>query len=580
MTRLKFWLLTSVVLALPAVGARAEAPVAGHAPTAASEDHVRSAGHTAPTATEPHGEADAAASPDQPSLAETPPAEASTDPHAGAGAEPAPDMTVDADQVNAAWSAGPEDLVNPEPSATTPGGEPHAAAPVAGEGASAHEGAASIEASEQRTIDVHPVDTAPSNAPPGLPVADGHGDAPHDGGHAEGAADGHGAADAGATDHGGDAGAHDAAQWPTTRSPMPFEIVRSIEFLQDQVARGNGQAIRVQAGLLRRFAPVLMAAPPETWHDPRNVRAAAMFVLSGGPPAVLRGILGGTVVHDHDRTLLEGALAYVENRTAQAKEKLGHLDLRDTEPLLAAQLSLVLGQIDQNDDPKSAMTHLDRARLLAPGGLIEEAALRLEVLIAEKVGDTGKADDLARQYFDRYARSAYAANFRARFAAVYAGRPQGTEKDVVAKMMDLTAGLTREEQLSLFLAVSRRALVMGNLQLSGETAAQALTYDVASPEDRQRALLYSVASTLTSRSFADASATLNAIDPALLHPADLQLRSAAYSILDEMRRPAELAVNDDGRGSAISSKIASDPVASRAQQLLNEVSNDLKAASQ
>ncbi|MCP3055941.1 hypothetical protein MJ956_12435, partial [Aurantimonas sp. LRZ36] len=113
-----------------------------------------------------------------------------------------------------------------------------------------------------------------------------------------------------------------ASKWPLERGPMPYEIVRSLQFLQDQVARGNGPAIRVQSLLLKRYGPTFLALEPEVWEDARNRRAAALFVLSGGPPSVLRGILARQTLSPEDRPLLEGALAYVENRGAEAERNL------------------------------------------------------------------------------------------------------------------------------------------------------------------------------------------------------------------------------------------------------------------
>ncbi|MEF2071734.1 hypothetical protein [Consotaella aegiceratis] len=366
----------------------------------------------------------------------------------------------------------------------------------------------------------------------------------------------------------------DRGPWKLTRPPMPFEIVRSLQFLQDQVARGNNRAIAVQARLLRRFEPVFRDSDPEFWSDPRNLRAAALFILSGGPPTVARSILGRTSLTGDDKALLEGALAYVENRQDEAREKLGSLDFRAMDPALAGHISLALGQIDQLEDSAKAIAHLDRARLLTPGGLIEEAALRLEVLLADEAGDHEKADHLARQYFDRFARSSYAANFQARFAAAYAAR-SGDEVATVASIDDATARLDPEARLSIFLAVGRRALVEGNLKLAAEASRVALNQDTGSREERQRATLYSIASSLADVDYGEAAATLNALDPALLRPADQDLREAAYTVLEQIRQASTPKFVADTKIEEEATDVAS--VAERAQRLLQEVSQDLQA---
>ncbi len=364
-------------------------------------------------------------------------------------------------------------------------------------------------------------------------------------------------------------------KWPRERGPMPYEIVRSLQFLQDQVARGNGPAIRVQSMLLRRYGPTFLALEPEIWEDPRNRRAAALFVLSGGPPSVLRGILARVTLTPEDRPLLEGALAYVENRSADAERKLSVVDLTHTESGLAAQVNLAVAQLQQAGKPVEALRRLSQVMLVAPGTLLEEAALRMGVLLAEQTGDQEAADRYARQYFDRFSASAYAGNFRARFAAVYAARPAGTEDAVIATIADATATIPRMEQLGIYLAVGRRALVAGNLTLASKAAAKALTYDEAGEGERQRALLYEVASTLTERDFAEVKATLQAIDPDALHPADRELRDAAMDVLRQMRKPmvAGIAGTEAPQEAATLS-----PILARGAAVLNAVRDDLKKA--
>ncbi|SJZ81971.1 hypothetical protein [Consotaella salsifontis] len=378
----------------------------------------------------------------------------------------------------------------------------------------------------------------------------------------------------------GGATADERGPWKLARPPMPFEIVRSMQFLQDQVARGNGRAIAVQARLLQRFGGAFLDPNPDFWSDPRNLRAAALFALSGGPPAALRGLLGRVNIEGDAKTIIEGALAYVENRQKEAREKLSSLDFRGMEPGLAAHINLALGQIDQLDNPKQAIGFLDRARLLAPGGLIEEAALRLEVLLADQVGQPDKADGLARQYFDRYASSAYADNFRARFAAAYADRPTADAKKTVATAMDITANLDAPKRLSVLLAVARRALVKGNMPLSAEASREAVTFTEAAPPERARALLYSVASTLSTIDYGEGAATLNAIDPTLLQPADRDLRDAAYSVLEQIKTAKTPQLLAGAEPDSASGQGDPSALASRAEQLLKQVSDDLKVKKQ
>ena len=372
----------------------------------------------------------------------------------------------------------------------------------------------------------------------------------------------------------------DDPHWPEQRGPMPYEVVRSLQFLQDQIARGNAPAIRIQAMLLRRYGQTFSEADADVWKDGRNLRAAVLFVLSGGPPSVLRWVMAKIDLKGDNRTLFEGALAYVQNDVGTAEAKLSGLDLTFVETGLAAQINLVIAQLQQNAKPREALGRLLQVMLIAPGTLLDEAALRMGVMLAEDLGEHQLADRLARQYFDRYAQSAYSGNFRARFAAVYAERPAGTEDDTMATIEDATALIPVDQQLALYLGVGRRALVNGNLVLAAKAANKALSYSGIHEGDRQRALLYETAATLTKRDFAEVSAALAAIDPAKLHPADVKLRSAALDVLAQMRQPLLADAASGPSSTQVVEAAGSSLVLARGNALLDAVKNDLQRATQ
>lgn len=379
-------------------------------------------------------------------------------------------------------------------------------------------------------------------------------------------------ADAAAPAEEGAEPAEGGEHWATSRSPMPFDIIRTIQFLQDQVSRGNGRAIQVQSMLLRRFGPVFLQADAAVWSDARNRRAAVLFVLSGGPPDVLRRLLASGVLDDAQEPVFKGALAYVQNDFAGATKILSGLDYTGMEPGLEAHLNLVIGQMLQKDNPKEAIAHLDRARLLAPGGLIEEAALRMEVLLVDGLGDHAAADRLARQYFDRFADSSYSPNFEARFAAVYSTRGADDPAGAEATMLDVTARLADANKRAIYLAVGRRAVVEGHLafaKLAGD--AVLATADVPA-DQQQRARLYIAAATVSTASADQVASELAAIDRTKLFAEDATLLDATHSVLGGIDRTPELVA------AAADPADETSPVMDRAQQLLKEVESDLGKA--
>lgn len=326
--------------------------------------------------------------------------------------------------------------------------------------------------------------------------------------------------------------------WTESRTPMPFDVMRSVQFLQDQVARGNVRAIRVQALLLRRFARTFIEAAPEVWNDPRNTRAVVLFTFSGGTPEVISTLLDQGRLPESERALFEGALAYVRNDLPTAAKKLESVTIDDLEPVLAAQVSLALGQIHQIDHPDQAIEDLANARLLAPGTLIEEAALRLGAPLADAAGAHDDADRMARRYFDTYHDSSYAANFETRYVALVVGRAVPDAQGALISMDAVVAGLPDDRQQRLYLAAARRSLVAGSLPFASQVAERAIVLGGLEPGDASRATLYRTASSLGTDSQDASRKALDGIDRNLLHIEDQKILDAAYSVLDSMARPA------------------------------------------
>ena len=83
-------------------------------------------------------------------------------------------------------------------------------------------------------------------------------------------------------------------------------------------------------------------------------------------------------------------------------------------------MALVQSALLAQSDFKAAIERLDEVRLLMPGTLVEEAALRREIFLVGQVDDFDKFESLAMQYFRRYRHSIYAGTFRQRFSLAVA----------------------------------------------------------------------------------------------------------------------------------------------------------------
>src|SRR5262249_28535186 len=154
---------------------------------------------------------------------------------------------------------------------------------------------------------------------------------------------------------------------------------RSLQAVQDGIANGNSEAHSGHLALIKQIGEKFLAADPNVWSNPQNGQAVVVFLLSGGAPQIVR-----TLPRDRlnvDERLFDGALAYVEGRQDDAKELLKDVNPRAIPLSLSGQIALVQGTLLSSSDPTRAIERLDDARLLLPGTLVEEAALRREILL-------------------------------------------------------------------------------------------------------------------------------------------------------------------------------------------------------
>ncbi|MFG1421513.1 hypothetical protein [Roseixanthobacter liquoris] len=470
--------------------------------------------------------------------APVPPAQPAPFAVAPAPALPAPALPVAASVE--APAAVPHDLPGePAEAATTPAPQGHAETePAEKPGDVAHADAGHGESA--------PADAAHGAAPDAHGTADSHAKEPADAAaHDQAEKDAHG---------GGDHKADGKAPPPPVKALVvspppamasgisPMEAVRALQRLQDKVAAGSVEAVDGQRRMLAQIDQDFKAAPAAVWQDPRNARALVIHVLSGGNPAVLRGILAQEPLPALDERLLRGALAYVEGREEQALRLFGEIDARTLPNALGAQVAIAQAATTVRKDPAKAARLLDLARLLMPGTLVEEAALRREILVASQSGDTDQFARLSKQYLDRFAHSVYAGNFRQRFAAALTRMPFIDAPDGFQRLDSLLQPLDEASRREIFLLVARSAVIQGKARTTITAAERALASAPPLSSDAERARLYKAAAqAATHDGFQQAQADLATLDRDRLTPPDAALLDAALVAADLVRTAPNIA---------------------------------------
>ncbi|GJD56597.1 chemotaxis protein MotC [Methylobacterium dankookense] len=360
---------------------------------------------------------------------------------------------------------------------------------------------------------------------------------------------------------------------PVTPRGLPVELVRTLQLLQDRIARGSTQAHLAQRQLLVHIESRLAAVEPETWAVAENARAGVAFALAGGGPALLRRMLDGGRLGEAEAPLVLGALAYLEGREKEARTLLAKFDPRTMPASLAGQLALTQAAVAVRDAPVRAIELLDLARLLAPGTLVEEGALRREIFVVAQGGDAKRFETLSIQYLRRFRRSVYAGNFRQRFAAALTRLDFASDGARVAQLERMLDEIEPEGRRDLYLLVARAALDQGRRETAIFAAERAA--GLAEPESRPaaQARLYRAAALIVADGrFEEGREALASLDRRGLSESDALLLDAALSTARQIRTlPQAGAARPGATPAAESRALPEAPAIGRAQEALARI---------
>ncbi|MDR7034691.1 chemotaxis protein MotC [Mesorhizobium sp. BE184] len=322
---------------------------------------------------------------------------------------------------------------------------------------------------------------------------------------------------------------------------QPYQLVRSLQLVQDKIAAGDHAALPMQGKLLELIDARMRSASPQDFADPKNFRALLVYGMSGGNPSTVGAATARIELDAVNKDIAAGIVAYLGGRPAEAIKLLEPMDPMRLSPDLGAFVALVKGSLLALEKPKEALTLLDQARLLSPGTLVEEAALRRSVGIAVAEGDAARFVLASTQYVERFLHSPYASQFADSFASGVIALHMAVSQD---KLADIVSMMDPEREKVIYLRIARRAAIDGLNDLSAFAASKAEEgRNGKDNEDDPRALLYASLSSMTSASVAELREKLGRIDRSQLSPSDRDLFDAARAVTHEIvTAPAKAAV--------------------------------------
>ncbi|MGV2121766.1 chemotaxis protein MotC [Agrobacterium vitis] len=311
----------------------------------------------------------------------------------------------------------------------------------------------------------------------------------------------------------------------------PYLMLRSLQFVQDSVVRGDHSAADMQRFLLTRIDKRLRTAAPSDFEDPRNVDAALIYTMSGGNPATLDYLVARDVDGHFDNRVSDMLRKYLSGKGVLVASSLGEMVPLYQNGRVGPYIALVAGNVTLVKDPAAALKFFDIARLVAPGTIVEEAALRRSFQIAMDTGQNGRAMAYANRYARRFLYSPYASQFADLLVQLVVDHFSELDKnDILATLATMDADRQRE----IYLRIARRATINGNQALASLASSQAQSLAGLPDKNDPQALLYGGAALISTTDVKNALNTISQLPKDQLSASDNALLEAARAVAQEI----------------------------------------------
>ena len=262
---------------------------------------------------------------------------------------------------------------------------------------------------------------------------------------------------------------------------------------------------------------------------------AELFVLSGGDASVLKPWGEDLEPNSKEKKLLDGIMAYGKGRTAEAESILLSLDATSFDAMRGGHLSLTQALLTSRVNPEPAFEYFEKARLLLPGTLVEEAALRQIVVLAAKTSNKERFSSAAISYLSRFRRSAYVAGFETQLA-FHIVRFEGRDGLLILHELLNAHPQGWGRCVACFLAsIAEQAIMAGKVDLARTAAQAAMPFVTDGSPEKQRVLLYKGAALIVTDDFARGLDALNSVRASDLNPKDKELHLASLALAAKLR---------------------------------------------
>ncbi|KWT65861.1 hypothetical protein APY04_2708 [Hyphomicrobium sulfonivorans] len=311
---------------------------------------------------------------------------------------------------------------------------------------------------------------------------------------------------------------------------QPYELVRELQNVQNSSAT-DGQTSRIeQRKRMAELAEALNSVDTAVWSQERNLRAAVIYVLSGGDPTILRRLIETKVDLAGLDRLVRGALAYSDRADKEALELLSGVDVEGLDRTIGGHVALVRAVLTVSEDQSKAFALFDRARVIAPGTIVEESALRRQAILAARMNELAIFEVLSSQYFRRFGNSIFARTFERQFAAEVVGRGYPVNEQRLSVVEEMLRDLPDEVRTHTCLALAEEGIVRANVEIVRFAARLAAIDAQTHPMFATRMRLFEASALLVTDQHDEGARALWSIDRSKLGVREEALLNAAFAV--------------------------------------------------
>jgi chemotaxis protein MotC len=381
------------------------------------------------------------------------------------------------------------------------------------------------------------------------------------------------------------------AAWSEELDIGPRQLLASLQRVQDSIATGDRSALPLQTQMIAMLDQSFAKKAAGGTTEPPDPVSVLLFALSGGDRHTASAMISHMEADSPEHQLAAAVDAYVNGDAAKARTGFELIDPLKLDIRLAPYVALAKGTSSLGENDGAARRQFDIARLLSPGTLVEEVALRRLMTLHVKAGDAVSFANISQQYARRYIGSPYGQQFAEIFVnGCIALDPKLTAADIPGML----EGVPQDYRTALYLRLAKQAVISGRFKLSAFAANEIMKEKESMKGGRLTAQvrLYASIALLTADSGGEALDRLGGIDAGALPREDADLLRAAKSLAGAIMKPLDraaaarkapeppAAAAADGQADMSSSGQVKDSAAGKADEFIGSAQKKFDAIDQ